>query len=59
MASSRRRAPTCAEARIEATRSQPEQRALPLQVGDTVVLGARRLHVLPTPLSSFVVLRRR
>jgi sulfate/thiosulfate transport system ATP-binding protein len=40
--------------RIEATRSQPEQRAYPLQVGDTVMLGARRLHVLPTPLSSFV-----
>jgi sulfate/thiosulfate transport system ATP-binding protein len=44
-----------AEARIEATRTQPEQRALPLRAGDTVVLGARRLHVLPTPLSSFVV----
>jgi sulfate/thiosulfate transport system ATP-binding protein len=44
-----------AEARIEATRPQPEQRALPLQIGDTVVLGARRLHLLPTPLSSFVV----
>jgi sulfate/thiosulfate transport system ATP-binding protein len=43
------------EARIEATRPQPEQRALPLQPGDTVVLGARRLHLLPTPLSSFVV----
>jgi sulfate transport system ATP-binding protein len=43
------------EARIEATRPQPEQRALPLQVGDTVVLGARRLHLLPTPLSSFVI----
>jgi sulfate transport system ATP-binding protein len=44
-----------AEARIEATRPQPEQRALPLQPGDGVVLGARRLHLLPTPLSSFVV----
>ncbi len=43
------------EARIEATRTQPEQRAMPLRPGDTVVLGARRLHVLPTPLSSFVV----
>jgi sulfate/thiosulfate transport system ATP-binding protein len=42
-------------ARIEATRTQPEQRALPLQIGDNVLLGARRLHVLPTPLSSFVV----
>jgi sulfate/thiosulfate transport system ATP-binding protein len=42
-------------ARIEATRTQPEQRALPLQISDNVLLGARRLHVLPTPLSSFVV----
>jgi hypothetical protein len=39
---------------LVATRTQPEQRALPLLVGDTVALGARRLHVLPTPLSSFV-----
>ncbi len=44
-----------AEVRIEATRTQPERRALPLAIGDVVVLGARRLHVLPTPLSSFVV----
>ena len=48
------RASAAALARIEATRTQPEQRALPLLVGDAVVLGARRLHVLPTPLSSFV-----
>lgn len=41
-------------AQLVATRSQPEQRALPLQVGDIVALGVRRLHVLPTPLSSFV-----
>ncbi|HXC57998.1 MAG TPA: ABC transporter ATP-binding protein [Steroidobacteraceae bacterium] len=44
-----------AEGRIEATRPQPERRALPLAIGDVVALGARRLHVLPTPLSSFVV----
>ena len=44
-----------AEARMEVTRAQPERRALPLTVGDTVVLGARRLHVLPTPLSSFAI----
>jgi sulfate transport system ATP-binding protein len=43
------------EARMEVTRAQPERRALPLSVGDTVVLGARRLHVLPTPLSSFAI----
>lgn len=40
---------------IEATRTQAECRALPLQPGDTVALGARRLHMLPTPLSSFVL----
>jgi len=43
------------EASMEVTRVQPERRALPLSVGDTVVLGARRLHVLPTPLSSFAI----
>lgn len=40
---------------IEATRTQVEQRGLPLRSGDVVTLGARRLHVLPTPLSSFVL----
>ncbi|HMA10776.1 MAG TPA: hypothetical protein VKO83_02735, partial [Steroidobacteraceae bacterium] len=43
------------EGRIEATRTQPERRALPLAVGAVVALGARRMHVLPTPLSSFRV----
>jgi hypothetical protein len=43
------------EARMEVTRAQPERRALPLAVGDTVTLGARRMHVLPTPLSSFAI----
>jgi sulfate transport system ATP-binding protein len=42
------------EARVEITRTQPERRALPLLVGVQVALGARRLHVLPTPLSSFL-----
>ena len=42
------------EARIEITRTQPERRALPVRVGMQVALGARRLHVLPTPLSSFL-----
>src|SRR5690606_37166469 len=41
--------------RIEATRTQSECRRLPLQPGERVALGARRLHVLPTPLSSFVL----
>jgi sulfate transport system ATP-binding protein len=43
------------EARIEVTRAQPERRALPLAIGDVITLGARRLHVLPTPLSSFAI----
>jgi len=38
---------------LEVTRSQHEQRAFPLAPGQTVAIGARRLHVLPTPLSSF------
>jgi sulfate transport system ATP-binding protein len=44
-----------AEGRIEATRTQPERRAMPLAVGAEVSLGARRMHVLPTPLSSFSI----
>jgi sulfate/thiosulfate transport system ATP-binding protein len=43
------------EGRIEATRTQPDRRALPLAVGATVAVGARRMHVLPTPLSSFSI----
>jgi len=43
-----------AEARLEVTRTQPERRALPLLAGTQVALGARRLHVLPTPISSFL-----
>jgi sulfate transport system ATP-binding protein len=42
------------EARVEVTRTQPERRELPLRAGAQVALGARRLHVLPTPLSSFL-----
>ncbi len=42
-----------AAALIEVTRSQPEQRAFPLQPGNPVFIGVRRIHVLPTPLSSF------
>jgi sulfate transport system ATP-binding protein len=43
-----------AEARLEVTRTQPERRELPLRAGAQVALGARRLHVLPTPISSFL-----
>jgi sulfate transport system ATP-binding protein len=41
-------------ARVEVTRTQPERRELPLLAGAQVALGARRLHILPTPISSFL-----
>jgi sulfate transport system ATP-binding protein len=42
------------EPRVEITRTQPERRELPLRAGAQIALGARRLHVLPTPISSFL-----
>jgi sulfate transport system ATP-binding protein len=39
---------------VDVTRTQPERRDLPLQAGAQIALGARRLHVLPTPISSFL-----
>lgn len=38
---------------LEVTRTQHEQRAFPLTPGQAVIIGVRRVHVLPTPLSSF------
>jgi sulfate transport system ATP-binding protein len=38
---------------LEVTRTQHEQRAFPLTPGHAVFVGVRRVHVLPTPLSSF------
>jgi len=38
---------------LEVTRTQPEQRAFQVQRGQNVSIGVRRVHVLPTPLSSF------
>jgi sulfate transport system ATP-binding protein len=38
---------------LEVTRSQHEQRAFAVTPGQTVMIGVRRIHVLPTPLSSF------
>jgi sulfate/thiosulfate transport system ATP-binding protein len=38
---------------LEVTRTQHEQRLFPVAPGQDVTLGVRRLHVLPTPLSSF------
>ena len=40
---------------IDVTRTQPETRAFPLAPGQMVAVGTRRIHVLPTPLSSFTV----
>jgi sulfate transport system ATP-binding protein len=40
---------------LEVTRTQHEQRGFPLVPGQEVAIGVRRLHVLPTPLSSFTV----
>jgi sulfate transport system ATP-binding protein len=45
---------SAAEARVEVTRTQPERRELLLRAGTQVALGARRLHILPTPISSFL-----
>jgi sulfate transport system ATP-binding protein len=40
---------------LEVTRTQHEQRAFQVIHGQTVAIGVRRVHVLPTPLSSFTV----
>ncbi|HZF25365.1 MAG TPA: ABC transporter ATP-binding protein [Steroidobacteraceae bacterium] len=38
---------------LEASRTQREQRVFPLERGQGVAIGMRRIHVLPTPLSSY------
>lgn len=38
---------------LEVTRAQHDQRRFPLALGQSVAIGVRRIHVLPTPLSSF------
>jgi sulfate/thiosulfate transport system ATP-binding protein len=40
---------------LEATRAQFEQRAFAISAGQSVTLGVRRAHLLPTPLSSFTI----
>jgi hypothetical protein len=40
---------------MEVSRTLPQQRAFPVSVRDRVAVGARRVHVLPTPISSFTV----
>jgi sulfate transport system ATP-binding protein len=43
---------------LDASRTLPEQRANPLAMGQTVTVSARRIHSLPTPISSFTVIAR-
>jgi sulfate/thiosulfate transport system ATP-binding protein len=38
---------------LEVSRTLPEQRDFPVTAGRRVAVGARRVHVLPTPISSF------
>jgi sulfate transport system ATP-binding protein len=38
---------------LQVTRTRNAQRGLDLEAGQSVAIGVRRLHVLPTPLSSF------
>jgi hypothetical protein len=38
---------------LEVTRTQHEQRAFEITTGQHVAIGVRRIHILPTPLSSF------
>jgi sulfate transport system ATP-binding protein len=40
---------------LEVTRTLPEKRLLPVVPGQQIAVGARRVHVLPTPVSSFCV----
>lgn len=42
-----------AAAMLDVTRTQHEQRAFPVVFGQSVSIGVRRIHVLPTPLSSY------
>ena len=38
---------------LQVTRTQHERRGFEVRTGQSVAIGVRRLHVLPTPLSSF------
>jgi hypothetical protein len=40
-------------AALQVTRTQHEQRGFEVRLGQSVAVGVRRVHVLPTPLSSF------
>ena len=41
------------DASLQVTRTQHEQRSFEVRPGQQVAIGVRRVHVLPTPLSSF------
>ncbi len=41
---------------LEVSRTIPAQRKLPVSPGKRVAVGARRIHVLPTPISSFTII---
>ena len=43
---------------LDASRSFPDQRANPLAAGQKVTVSARRIHSLPTPITSFTVVAR-
>jgi sulfate transport system ATP-binding protein len=43
---------------LDASRTFPEQRSTPFAVGQRVTVSARRIHSLPTPISSFTALAR-
>ena len=43
---------------VDALRSAADQMAVPLQRGAKVALGVRRVHALPTPISSFNLMAR-
>src|SRR5262245_2340305 len=43
---------------LDASRTFPEQRANPLAVGQQVTVSARRIHSLPTPITSFTAVAR-
>ena len=40
-------------AALDVTRTQHEQRTFPVVLGQSVAIGVRRIHILPTPLSSY------
>ena len=44
-----------AEVLLDVTRTLADKRRFPVAVGDEVAIGARRLHVLSTPVTSFTV----